>query len=230
MNRAFRLYEWLGPLLLTPLAAWLWWLASGGNRNLVALGLAVPILHAYVVPAIGTNILKVWAFSSPARIGNFRPQHGFLFGSATASITAALFLLVGPGADAPAIALLTGLVLLAINWFYDALAIRHDILAVYNQPWADGASPAAIAGDYVIWFFGVFGLIYGGTMRLAQLGLPSEAPAGTLLAWGAATVAATMAVPTLLYILASRLRHGHNGCRPVSRNLREEQNEGLART
>jgi hypothetical protein len=210
VKNALRVYEWLGPLLLTPLAAFLWWQVSGGDAGFVVLALAVPIVHAYVVPAIGTNVLKVWAFDSRMRIGGFRLQHGFLFGSATASITALLFLLA-ESAGALAMALATGAILLAINWAYDTLAIRHGILAVYNQPWADGAPPVAIAADYVFWFFGVFGLIYGSGMRLA-LDAPTSLPA-----WLAGMLAATLCVPTLLYIAASRLRHGHNGCRPVTR-------------
>jgi hypothetical protein len=220
VKRFFRLYEWLGPLVLTPLAAWLWWIVSGGSPGVVALAVLVPVIHAYVVPAIGTNVLKVWSFGSRVRIGRFRPQHGFVFGSATACITALLFLLLQLGPawlnQPAAAALVTGTVLLAINWLYDALAIRHGMLAVYNQPWADGARPAAIAADYVIWFFGVFGLIYGGGMRAALDKFSPGQPPGAVLPWLLALVAATMLVPTLLHIGASRLRHGHNGCRPVA--------------
>ena len=221
MKRFFSLYEWLGPLLLTPLAAWLWWRVSGGSGAIALLAVLVPVVHAYLVPGIGTNLLKVWAFNSRTRIGHFRIQHGFVFGSATSSLTALLFLLIDVGPSdlggTAATALLVGTALGAINWLYDALAIRHGVLAVYNQPWADGASPAAIAGDYVVWFFGVFGLIYGGGMREALARLPADASAASIAGWAAALLAATTLVPTLLYILASRLRHGHSGCRPVVR-------------
>lgn len=222
MKRFFSLYEWLGPLILTPLATWLWWRISA-NGGIVALAVIVPVVHAYVVPGIGTNLLKVWAFESRARLGDFRVQHGFVFGSATSSLTALLFLLIAAGPSylegTAATALLVGLSLAAINWFYDVLAIRHGILAVYNQPWADGASAVAIAGDYVVWFFGVFGLIYGGGMReaLARLG-PDTAPA-EVVSWAAGLLATTMLVPTLLYIVASQIRHGHSGCRPVMRRV-----------
>jgi hypothetical protein len=219
MKRFFRLYEWLGPLLLTPLAALLWWQASGGNAKAVAVALAVPIVHAYVVPGIGTNLLKVWAFDSRIRIGNFRIQHGFLFGSATASLTATLFLAARPlRLEGPvAAALATAGLLTLVNWWYDALAIGQGILRVYNQPWADGAGPVAIAGDYVLWFFGAFGLLYGGGMALLLDGLPAGAPASEAARWFAALLGATLLVPTALYILASRLRHGHSGCHPVAR-------------
>ena len=221
MKRFFLLYEWIGPLLLTPLAVWLWWKVSGKHAELTALAVLVPVIHAYVVPGIGTNLLKVWAFESRARIGHFRIQHGFVFGSATSSITAALFLLLGLAPSGlqgtAATALLVGASLGAINWLYDTLAIRHGILAVYNQPWADGASPAAIAGDYVLWFFGLFGVIYGGGMRAALSSLSADPSAAEVAIWAATLLAGTMLVPTLLYMIASRVRHGHSGCRPVPR-------------
>ena len=125
VKRMFGHYEWLGPLLLTPAAGWLWLQVGDGNWAVMLVAVTLPVLHGYVVPAIGTNLLKVWSFSTRVRIGNFRPQHGFVFGSATAAIVALLFLALGN--DAPAIlrAGATGGVLLAVNWAYDALAIRH---------------------------------------------------------------------------------------------------------
>lgn len=214
MKRAFGLYEWLGPLLLTPLAIWLWWRAGGGRADLAALAVAVPVVHGYVVPAVGTNVLKVWGFTTRVRIGAFRPQHGFVFGSATAALVALLFWALGPGAGLGLRAGATGALLLAINWAYDALAIRHGVLVVRNQCWADGQSPWAVAGDYVVWFFGLFGLIYGALLHLAL-----ERMAGNPAPWIAAGVAATMLVPTLAYVAASHLRHGHSGCRPVERSV-----------
>ena len=46
----------------------------------------MPIAHAYIVPGIGTNVLRVWEFDTRLRLGRFRPHHGFVFGSATAML------------------------------------------------------------------------------------------------------------------------------------------------
>jgi hypothetical protein len=215
VKRMFGHYEWLGPLLLTPAAGWLWLQASGGNWAVMLVALTIPVLHGYVVPAIGTNLLKVWSFSTRVRIGNFRPQHGFVFGSATAAIVALLFLVLGNDAPALVRAGATGGVLLAINWAYDALAIHHGVLLVRNQPWANGAAPWVIAADYVIWFFGLFGLVYGALVDAALRSLAPDAPWATTLGWIAGGTLLTMLLPTLCYIAASQLRHGHSGCRPV---------------
>lgn len=223
MKRFFSLYQYLGPALLTPLAAWLWWRHYGGNAPLAALAVGVPVIHAYLVPGIGTNVLGMWAFNARLKLGRFRPQHGFVFGSATALIVLPLAGSPLAGAD-PAAAWQTGLAagaaLLAVNWIYDALAIRHGVLEVYNQPAAESASAWAIAGDYVVWFFGLFGLIYGAGIKLAEPMLLAGDGWGTALLAGAAMVAATAILPSACYVAASFLRHGHSGLAPVSREAK----------
>lgn len=223
MRRFFSLYQYLGPALLTPLAAWLWWRHYGGNAPLAALAVGVPVIHAYLVPGIGTNVLGMWAFNARLKLGRFRPQHGFVFGSATALIVLPLAGSPLAGAD-PAAAwqtgLATGAVLLAVNWIYDALAIRHGVLEVYNQPAAESASAWAIAGDYVVWFFGLFGLIYGAGIKLAEPMLLAGGGWGTALLAGVAMVAATAILPSACYVAASFLRHGHSGLAPVSREAK----------
>lgn len=218
MKRFFALYQYLGPALLTPLAAWLWWRHYDGNVHLAALALAVPVIHAYVVPGIGTNVLGMWSFNTRLRLGRFRPHHGFVFGSASAILVLPVMGAPDPAATPSMMAgtaLVAGAVLLAVNWIYDALALRHGYLEVYNQPWADGAGPWAVSADYVVWFFGLFGVIYGGGLRYAESVLLADPDPIQTVAIAAVLVAATITLPTLCYIAASRIRHGHYGLRPV---------------
>lgn len=217
MARLLRLYPYWGPLLFGPLAVLAWMRHWPDDPALVATALAVPILHAYVVPAIGTNVLGMWAFTTKVRIGRFRPHHGFVFGTATALITLPL---IGPAEGDPsatgilATGLRVGAVLFLVNWIYDALALRHGILEVYNQPWSERAGPWRVALDYAPWFFGLFGVIWGIGLRLAEARLLGRSDPAAAMAVGAALVAATITLPTLGYLLASRVRHGHWGVRP----------------
>lgn len=219
MRRFFDLYQWLGPLILGPLALLGWWRHYDGNGPLVAIAIGVPVLHAYIVPGIGTNVLRMWEFDTRLRLGRFRPHHGFVFGSATALIALPLAGTPDPApeaGDVAATAALFGAVLLTVNWIYDALALRAGVLHVHNQPRADGAGPWAVAGDYVVWFFGLFGVLYGGGLRLAEAALVTDPATGAAVAIGGAMLAATLTLPTLGYILTSWLRHGHSGLRPVA--------------
>jgi len=164
MRRLLEAYQYVAPAVLTPLASWLWWRHYHDDAGLTAIALLVPIVHAYVVPGVGTNVLKVWEFDTGLRLGRFRLHHGFVFGSATAM----LGLLTVPAPDPAAglgDVLRRGLTMAAVlglaNGAYDVAAIRAGILKVYNQPWADGRPPGAIVGDYAPWFFGGFGFVYG---------------------------------------------------------------------
>src|SRR5262249_22251777 len=185
VRTAMRLYPYVAPLVLTPLAFWLW------HGNLTAW--LVPILWAYIVPGIGTNVLKVWEFDTRLRLGRFRPHHGFVFGSATSMLAWLVHLWIN---QVWAYAVVIGVV----NVAYDIVAIRAGILRVYNQPFADGKGAAAIAMDYAPWFFGGFGLIYGWAIVDAQ-------------PWWI-TLVLTLTIPTALYMVQSFIRHGHLGAIP----------------
>ena len=187
-----RLYAYLGPLILAPLSFYLW-------RGELA-GWLVPVLWAYIVPGIGTNILKVWEFDTRLRLGRFRPHHGFVFGSATSMIG----WVVHQFAQTPiSSAIVMALVLGVINFAYDVKALRMGILRVYNQPWSDGRNEFDVALDYAPWFFGGFGAVYG-------YGVAANVNFAVVLL-------ASLLIPTAAYIAYSLLRHGHWGTRPVIR-------------
>ncbi len=214
-------YQYLAPAVLAPTSFWLWQREYGGDLRLVAAAWLIPVLWAYIVPGIGTNLLKVWEFNTRLRLGRFRPHHGFVFGSATALLA---WLVHVPARDLFDVAR-SGFVMCSVlafwNLLYDVMAIRAGILSVYNQPWADGHGEAAIATDYAPWFFGGFGAVYGlgiATMEWLNargaLSLPVLAAALTLM------LSLSIAVPVAGFVAQSRCRHGHSGTRPVKRACR----------
>ena len=219
MKRTLSLYQYVAPAILAPASFLLWRREYAGDLELVAGAWLVPILYAYIVPGIGTNVLKVWEFDTRVRLGRFRPHHGFVFGSATAML--AWLVHGGPAQDLAGVArsaLVMGSVLGFWNLLYDVAALRSGILRVYNQPWADGKSEAAVALDYAPWFFGGFGAVYGaGVGALEWL-----AASGSLtrpvfaLAFSLMLILALL-LPTAGYVLQSKRRHGHWGTRPVKR-------------
>src|SRR4051794_17616366 len=148
MRRLFEVYQYLAPAVLTPLAAWLWWRHYDGNVPLAAIAVLVPVAHAYIVPGIGTNLLRVWEFDTALRLGHFRPHHGFVFGSATAML---MLFAIGAPTSHPSVpemvtsGLFAAVILGLVNWLYDAAAIQAGFLRVYNQPWADGRGALAVA-------------------------------------------------------------------------------------
>lgn len=206
MSRFLHLYQYLAPLLLGPLSLWLWWRFYQGQWGPVALAWGLPCCWAYLVPAVGTNFLGMWEFDVRFRLGRFRPHHGFVFGSATATL-AWLVHPIGPAG--PAYALVLAGVLGWINLLYDVEALKSGLLKVYNQPWSEGRGPEAVAMDYAPWFFGGFGAVYGLILSWLEWQRPEVDIKGFLGA-----LALTILVPCGGYMLQSRRRHGHWGVHP----------------
>ena len=61
MISAIRLYQYIAPLILTPASWYLWWHEYDNLQQTLAAWLT-PILWAYIVPAVGTNVCQVWEF------------------------------------------------------------------------------------------------------------------------------------------------------------------------
>jgi hypothetical protein len=221
MKRLLAIYQYAAPIILAPLSFVLWRREYGGNLRLTLTAWLIPILWAYIVPGIGTNVLNVWEFDTRLRLGHFRPHHGFVFGSATAMMA---WLVHGNPARTPWDIIRLALILCAVigflNLIYDVKALKSGILRVYNQPWADGRDEKAIALDYAPWFFGGFGAIYGAGIGLMEwienrgaLSQPAFAITFSL------TLTLTLIVPTAGYVAQSIRRHGHWGTRPVRKQI-----------
>jgi hypothetical protein len=220
MRRALSIYQYVAPLVLAPLSLLLWRREYGGNLELTAAAWLTPVLWAYIVPGIGTNLLKVWEFDTRLRLGHFRPHHGFVFGSATAMLAWLVHTAARDGWDIARNALVFCSVIGFWNVLYDVKALQSGILRVYNQPWADGRDATAIALDYAPWFFGGFGAVYGAGLGVLEWldGRGGLTPPAFAMAF---TVMLTLAlvVPTAGYVLRSIRLHGHWGTRPVKEPL-----------
>jgi hypothetical protein len=215
-KRNFELYSWIAPLVLAPLSFWLWFRSTGSLR-LTLLAWLIPIVWAYIVPGIGTNVLKVWEFDTRLRLGRFRPHHGFVFGSATAMLA---WLCHGTPAqgwgDVARSAMVLASVLGFWNLLYEVRALRSGILRVYTQPWADGLPAESIAFDYAPWFFAGFGACQGAGFAAGEwLAHRGALTRPTFIGLFLATFLAAILVPLLLYRWHAFRTHGHSGCRPV---------------
>lgn len=216
--RFFRLYQYLAPLVLLPPSYFLWWERLDRSHWLAVFILSVPILFAYVIPALGMNWLRLWEMNTRIKLGHFRPHHGFVFGSA---ISLGALLCVGPPTPgfswfglAQAV-FVTGSVMAFWNWFYDLYAIKAGFLIVHIRPFADGKGAEATATEYAPVYFGTFGACYGLAIYLGQHVLLTEGRMDLYWRFLVGFNVLTLALPTLLYMLSSYLRHGDVGIRPV---------------
>jgi ABC-type proline/glycine betaine transport system permease subunit len=212
-----RAYQYVAPIILTPLSFHLWW-REYQNFPQVLVAWLIPILWAYIVPGIGTNVCKVWEFDVRWKLGRFRPHHGFVFGGATAMLA---WLVHGGSATSAGEVARYVLVLCSTmgfwNLLYETKALRLGLLKVYNQPWAENLGPEAVAMDYAPWFFGGFGAAYGlavsGFEYIVNIGgVPNK-----LMTFAYLSIAMLfcVAIPVIGFIRYSLKTHGHSGTKPV---------------
>jgi hypothetical protein len=225
MRRLLSVYQFLGPALLAPLGYWLWLGRYDGDHRLTLMTLAVPVVYAYVVPAVGTNVLKLWAIDTRFRLGRFRPHHGFVFGSAAAVLAfvcaPAASADLGPWGVAQA-AFVTGSVFAFWNWHYDTHAIRVGKIRIHVQPHIPEKSPAGIAMEHALTVFGGFGAAYAAWLAvLPDLAGSSLTRAVLVTALGAAFV---IAAPVGAFVLRSYVKYGVSGLRPLGELGRYDPN------
>jgi hypothetical protein len=214
----FQVYQYAAPLVLLPLSYWLWSQRYGGDHRLVLLALSLPVAFAYVIPAIGTNWLRLWEFNTRFRLGRFRPHHGLLFGAATSLF--AVVTLSFPAESSVAAMLRDGFVLGSVlafwNWLYDMLAIQAGFIKVYTRKQFEGSGAEAVSADYAPVLFGVFGFSYGVSLRCLEFAaLQSNRWLATWL-WPICLVVC-LAAPVLAYVAVSYLRTGQSGLRSYER-------------
>jgi hypothetical protein len=210
----FRIYEYVVPLALFPLAYWLWLLRYEHDHRLTLFALSIPIVFSYVVPALGTNWLRIWEFNTRWKLGRFRPQHGFLFGTAT-SLFGLLCLGYPPQSFDFWEFLRSGFVMASVlafwNWLYDVHALRVGFLRVYNRAFAENRGPDAIATEYCPVFFGSFGFCYGVAIRAGEHYLGAAGRSDLFWPLLATCLTVVLIVPVLAFIAYSVATTGRTG-------------------
>jgi len=217
VRRFFNVYQYITPLVLFPIAYYIWFKSFGNNHRFVLYVLSMPIITSYIIPALGTNITKLWEFNTRIRLGKFRPQHGFVFGTAT-SLIAYLCVDRVPGEFGVFEILRSGFIMASVlafwNWLYDIFAIKSGFMTVYNKQYFEGKGPEAIAMDYAPVYFGVFGLIYGIGVRVGQFAF-FEAMSGNLALLSVILFnILALTVPTAVFVLFSYKNNGYSGVAP----------------
>jgi len=213
----FHIYQYAAPIILLPLSYVLWLNRLDGNHWLVWFALSMPILSAYAIPGIGTNRLKLWEFNTRFKLGQFRPHHGFVFGSAISLL--ALVCVDPPTTEfsLPALlraAFVTGSVLAFWNWLYDIRAIKVGFIVMYNRQHTEGRGPEAIATDYAPIFFFTFGACYGAALYAGQYLLLTQ-DRWNLFGWLMVICnLIILTVPVSAFVVQSYLKNGYSGLMP----------------
>ena len=212
-----KVYQYVGPMILFPASYYLWLRRVDYDHQLVLFMMSMPILYAYIIPAIGTNWLKLWEFKTRWRLGRFRPHNGFVFGSAISLF--ALFLVEPRPVSLGAMELvrtgfLTGSTMAFWIWIYDIYAVKSGFLVVYNRPHFYNRGAEAVATEYAPVFFCAFGICYGLAIHIGEYYLLEQGRSSLYVPLFIAFNAVLLTVPGLAYVVSSLVRNGDMGLRP----------------
>jgi hypothetical protein len=211
----YHVYQFAVPLLLFPLAYWLWLQRLGGNHPVTALVIFVPVVAYYVFVIAGVILLRLWEMNTWPTIRGLRPHHGFVIGTATGLLAYLCLSLTpvemsGVGSVVTA-AFLVGSVFGFWNWWYETYAIKTGFISIYTKPIADGASAEEAVTEYAPVLFGSMGACHGAMVKTAENVLLTQTDPGIFWAVAVTGGASLILVPTVLYLVVHRLRHGESG-------------------
>lgn len=208
MKSFYQIYQYAAFLILFPFSVFVWYreLASWLNTFYVV---SMPVLVAYVIPGLGTNVTKLWSFNTRFKIGNFRFYHGFVLGAAM-NLMGYMLYRISPQytgvLDGLFFCLTAGGFIGFINWYYDIYAVKSGFIVLYNRPAYEGKSAHEIVMDYAPVYFFMFGFVYGIYMKTLQAYF--AAPYEHFLWVLAGLYGISLVVPTGVYALWSYVRYG----------------------
>lgn len=208
----FKLYQILFPLLVFPLVCYMWWTLYQ-DWWLVFLIMSIPVMHGYTVPGFGTNVLKLWEFNTRFKMGNYRIHQGFVFGSGTSLMV--WFCIWQPTPlswlETLRVAFITGSVVAMWGWYYDVKALKSGFIQIFNKAAYERKSPEEVGTEYGPLSFGMFGVVYGLAIRVAEHFLFHLKLA--YLFWPLFIVLnlIVLVTPFTTWAIVSYLQHGHPG-------------------
>jgi hypothetical protein len=213
--RFYNVYQFIAPLVFFPIAYWLWWRRFGGDHRLASLIMFVPVVSYYLLVGLGVMRFRMWRFNTWPTIRGMRPHHGFVISTA-AALFFYLCLRMVPVGNTGLAGVLTAAFLGASvfgfwNWWYETYAIKSGFISIYTKLIADGATAEEAVTDYAPFFFGSMGACYGAFVKTAEdllSGSHNPVSYWTVAVCGGG---AMIVVPVVVYMIATRLRHGYWG-------------------
>lgn len=208
MKTFYRVYQYIAFLILFPFSVFVWYRELGNGLYTFYIT-SMPVLVAYVIPGLGTNVTKLWSFNTRFKIGNFRFYHGFVLGAAMNLMGYILYRIspVYTGlADTCFFALAAGGMIGFVNWYYDIYAVKSGFIVLYNRAAYEKKSAHEIVMDYAPVYFFMFGFVYGIYLKVLEAYFAAPYPGFIRVLAGLYLI--SLVVPTGVYALWSYSRYG----------------------
>jgi hypothetical protein len=215
MKRFYHIYQFIVPAVMFPVTYWLWWERFDHNHRVTLLVMLVPVVSYYIFVIVGIMKFRLWEMNTRPTIHGIRPHHGFVLGTGAALLTYVCLRLVPVGQTSVSGVLTAAFLGASVfgfwNWWYETYAIKSGFISIYTKKVAEGACAEEAVTDYAPVLFGSMGGCYAGMVKTAEgLLLVNSSP---WLFWLTAIAGglAIILVPTFLYLLVHRIKHGESG-------------------
>lgn len=138
------------------------WKGMTGDPWFAAYTLLVGLAFGYIVPGMGTNLLGLWTFDGPLKLGKYLAHHGFMYSPYFSLILYAFFSIGIPQTIMAKVfmVILYGLVQGLVSSFHDYHGLRCGFIIMKTRKAREGADHANIILDYSPLGFSLFGGIY----------------------------------------------------------------------
>jgi hypothetical protein len=171
VNHGWALFwvDFILPLPLTFLILYLWYIRTH-NWPFSLYVIILPLLFGYIIPGIGTNILKMWAFKWDfMRMGNYFIHHGFMYAPYFAFSLYLTFGNVGQLSfvQSATIIISNSFLQCFLTTWHDYWAVKSGMIEIYNRPFREGKSAAEIILDYGPIGYALFGFTYAASCLMA---------------------------------------------------------------
>ncbi|MCP4413735.1 MAG: hypothetical protein GY808_14340 [Gammaproteobacteria bacterium] len=161
------------------IAAFLYWREVTKSQLFALFIIALPVLYGYIIPGIGTNIMKKWRFHGKMLLGNYYIHHGFKYAS---NLNLSFFVAFSDAYVQPnpslhryiTIALSTAFIQGYIIWIHDTHCIKQGMLELDNPFSRAGKSAEEISFQYAPLTFFLIGLTFAISSLIAYQQLVVE--------------------------------------------------------
>lgn len=167
-RRYIILIDFILPLPLTVVMWYAWYLRTQ-SIYFASYVMLLGICFGYIIPGIGTNVLHLWRFTGPFRIGNYFIHHGFMYAPYFALV---LYVMFGEwhlltAWQAVAIIAGTGFVQSLLSSHHDLCGVKTGMIKINNRPARQGKSALEVICDWDPIGFLLFGASYAASCLYA---------------------------------------------------------------
>ena len=162
---------------------------------------------AYIVPGIGTNVLHLWKFHGPLRIGNYFLHHGFMYAPYLSLVFYIAFAGGTPlsAGNSIRIVLSSAFIQCVLSCHHDYCGVSTGMIEIDSKAARARLSPVEIVTDFGVVSFALVGAGFSGSCLIAYhfIVVKGDADPWTFV-WLLLAGLALMGAAALQYVIKDR--------------------------